>query len=192
MSAKVGCKILSLIALLTNLVVKAYRDVNQKWREWQREQISILYMLTYSNQHSRAAMAGSVVFWLENLHQRLAASTWWCGPRPSIREAGRNSESTTPRGPTIRSLPNRLEDDVIKWVKNAVRNDLIQLHPFSKILFAPLLGIQNFTQIDAPSLFAACGKVLFAENQTAAHCIDTDVGCERLTERVWLTILRVI
>jgi len=37
------------------------------------------------------------------LHQRLAVSTcWWCGPRPS-REVGRNGETTTPRGPTIRS-----------------------------------------------------------------------------------------
>jgi len=43
------------------------------------------------------------------LHQRLAASTWWCGPRPSIRAEGRNGETTTPRGPTIRSPPNRLE-----------------------------------------------------------------------------------
>jgi len=39
------------------------------------------------------------------LHQRLAASTRWCDPRPSIREVGRNGETTTPRGPTIRSLP---------------------------------------------------------------------------------------
>jgi len=37
--------------------------------------------------------------------KRLAASTWWCGPRPSFREVGRNGETTTPRGPTIRSPP---------------------------------------------------------------------------------------
>jgi len=35
----------------------------------------------------------------------LATSTWWCGSRPSIREVGRNGETTTPRGPTIRSPP---------------------------------------------------------------------------------------
>jgi len=28
--------------------------------------------------------------------QRLAASTWWCGPLPS-REMGRNGETTSPR-----------------------------------------------------------------------------------------------
>jgi len=43
------------------------------------------------------------------LHQRLAASTWWYGPRPSIREVGRNGETTTLRGPTIWSPPNRLK-----------------------------------------------------------------------------------
>jgi len=32
-----------------------------------------------------------------------------CGPRPSIREVGRNGETTTPKGPTIRSPTNRLE-----------------------------------------------------------------------------------
>jgi len=36
--------------------------------------------------------------WTRGQNQRLAASTWWCGPRPSIREVGRNSEATTPRG----------------------------------------------------------------------------------------------
>jgi len=44
---------------------------------------------------------------IEVVPQRLAASTWWCGPRPSIRE-GRNGETTNPRDPTIRSPPNRL------------------------------------------------------------------------------------
>jgi len=39
------------------------------------------------------------------LHQRLAASTWWCGSRPSIREVGQNGETTTPRGPVIRLPP---------------------------------------------------------------------------------------
>jgi len=30
---------------------------------------------------------------------RLVASTWLCGPRPSIRKVGRNDEATTPKGP---------------------------------------------------------------------------------------------
>jgi len=38
-------------------------------------------------------------------NQRLATSTWWCVPHPSIGEVGRNGETTTPRGPTIRSPP---------------------------------------------------------------------------------------
>jgi len=33
------------------------------------------------------------------LHQRHAASTWWCGPRPSIRKVGRNGETTIPERP---------------------------------------------------------------------------------------------
>jgi len=39
------------------------------------------------------------------LHQCFAASTWWCGSRPSIREVGQNGKTTTPRAPTIRSSP---------------------------------------------------------------------------------------
>jgi len=39
------------------------------------------------------------------LNQRLAASTWWCDARPSIREVSQNGETTTPRGPAIWSSP---------------------------------------------------------------------------------------
>jgi len=35
---------------------------------------------------------------VDALHQRLAASMWWCDPRPSIREVSRNGEATTSRG----------------------------------------------------------------------------------------------
>jgi len=43
-----------------------------------------------------------------HLHQRLAVSTWWCAPQPSIREVGRNGETTTPRGPTIHPVAPQL------------------------------------------------------------------------------------
>jgi len=36
--------------------------------------------------------------------------TWWCSPRPSIREMGRNGETSTSKGPAIRLVtPNHLE-----------------------------------------------------------------------------------
>jgi len=34
------------------------------------------------------------------LCQRLAASTWWCDPRPSYEVVDRNGETAFPRGPT--------------------------------------------------------------------------------------------
>jgi len=52
---------------------------------------------------------GSEVKTVQRLNQRLAASTWRCGPHRSILEVGRNGETTTLRGPTIRSPPNRQE-----------------------------------------------------------------------------------
>jgi len=93
----------------------------------------------------------------EEVHQRLAASTWWCGSRPSIREVGRNGEAIFSRGPSIQSPPNvwNLERVELDWRAFLERRVKLEPDVFWKEsswswTFRDRLSIPGFNQMFFP------------------------------------------